>query len=176
MKKIEFGFATEDNPRGSWEGMGIKPGLLLSEAEYIGTVGYQDDHLVIFKVVKDDHGRFPQLLGKYVVSDALYDTYADGSGILFLDMEQSKAAENLQQYLNTPSVSSKIQDIDDVIKNSYGVRQPNRAYKLLDLDETIVATSINHEAFTAKNEAVKNCRMSLSEMQMQLSNNNNYTR
>ena len=38
MKKIEFGFANEQNPRGSWEGIGIKPGLLLNEADYYGVV------------------------------------------------------------------------------------------------------------------------------------------
>ena len=75
MKKIEFGFANEQNPRGSWEGIGIKPGLLLNEADYYGVVNVNRDSYIVAKVTKDDNNRYPQLLDKFIVRQAIADIY-----------------------------------------------------------------------------------------------------
>ena len=49
MKIIEFGYSNDVNPKGSWEGIGIKEGLMLTEADYYGVVKYEDNSYLIAK-------------------------------------------------------------------------------------------------------------------------------
>ena len=99
MKKIEFGYANDYKPSGSWQGLGIKEGLLLADAEYYGVVNYGRDSFIVAKVIEDKYGRYPQLLGNFIVRPAIADMYPDGSGILFLDQEQSGIGEQIEKYL-----------------------------------------------------------------------------
>ena len=180
MKKIEFGFANEQNPRGSWEGIGIKPGLLLNEADYYGVVNVNRDSYIVAKVTKDDNNRYPQLLDKFIVRQAIADIYPDGSGIIFLDQEQSNTASLLEEHLNNPEIKDRISSIEDVLKLSSGLALGARVFNLLTDGEKIITTSIKHEVFTKKNEALKYCHMSFSELfmayQEQLQDNKKFSR
>ena len=102
MKKIEFGYANEKEPKGSWEGIGIKQGMLLTEADLYGFVKVGNNSYVVAKVTKDEYNRYQELLDKFLVRPALADLYPDGSGIIFLDQEQSLEAYQLEEYLNSP--------------------------------------------------------------------------
>ena len=68
MKKIEFGYANEMNPTGSWQGIGIKEGLLLTEADYYGAIKYEDNSYIVAKVKEDQYGRYPHLVEKFIVN------------------------------------------------------------------------------------------------------------
>lgn len=166
MQKIEFGFANEQNPKGTWEGIGIKQGLLLTEADFYGTVKVESNSYVIAKVTKDEYNHYPELLDKFLVRPALADLYPDGSGIIFLDQEQSLEAYQLEEYLNSPQVKDKITCIDDVINLSSGVVPADKSFAILTDQDRVVTTSITHEAFGIKNTALKNCHLSFSELQM----------
>ena len=172
MKKIEFGFANEENPRGSWQGIGIRDGLLLTDASYYGAISYRDNNFIVAKVDSDEYGRFPSLVGKFIVRDALVDVYADGSNTLFLNQTVSRDAEDIQSILNDDRIRDRITDIDDIINFCNGIHQASRFFKLVELDDKIIATSITDEAFTAKNDAIKNCRYTISDMYRMVQTNN----
>lgn len=171
MKKIEFGFSNDLKLTGSWEGMGIEPGLLLNEADYYGAFQYDGDSYIVIKIENDPYGRYPDLVGNFIVRDAFLDIYADGSTFLYLDQEQSLNAQKFEIFLNNNTYKNKIIDMNDILYICNGVSQANRLFKMLELDEKIISTSINHEVFVERNEAIKNCRYSISEMQINLANN-----
>lgn len=166
MQKIEFGFANEANPKGTWEGIGIKQGLLLLDADFYGTVKVESNSYIIAKVTKDEYDRYPELLDKFLVRPALADLYPDGSGIIFLDQEQSLEAYQLEEYLNSPQVKDKIFSIEDIIDLSNGVAPADKSFSMLTNQDRVVTTSILHEVFERKNNALKNCHLSFSELQM----------
>lgn len=178
MKKIEFGFSNDYDSKGSWEGIGIKPGLLLTDAEYYGTVKYEDNSYIVAKVTEDEYGRFPHLVGNFIVRPAIADMYVDGSGTVFLDQEENIVTRQLEECLNSSQVRDRIKDIDDVLNNCYGVHIADKSFRVLTMDsDTVLTTSITHEAFERKNTALKSCRKSFSDLQEQLMGlNNGYKR
>lgn len=171
MKKIEFGFANDVDPKGSWQGLGIKEGLLLHEAIYYGSFSFNGNNFIVAKVEKDEYGRYPNLLNKFIVREALVDVYADGSNTLFLNQEVSQTAQTFEETLNRERVKDRIKDINDII-NLCCVHHPSKLFKLVELEDTIIATSITETAFTNKNEAIKNCHHTLSDMQRMIDSNN----
>ena len=111
MKKIKFGFANDVEPKGSWQGIGIREGLLLPDAIYYGSFSYNGNNYIVAKVDKDEYGRFPNLLNKFIVRDALVDVYADGSNTLFLNQEVSHNAQSIEMFLNNERIIGKVNDI-----------------------------------------------------------------
>lgn len=177
MKKIEFYFNNQPDALGPVDGLGIKPGLLLPNAEYYGAIKYEDNSYIVAKVTKDEYGVFPHLMGKFIVRPAIADLYVDGSGNLFLDQEESIISHHLESRLNEPLVSERISDINGILNNCNDVHMADKSFHFLTLGDTFVATSITHEAFEKKNSALKSCRGSFSQIQEQLlSANNNYSR
>ena len=160
MKKIEFGYANDYKPSGSWQGLGIKEGLLLADAEYYGVVNCGRDSFIVAKVIEDKYGRYPQLLGNFIVRPAIADMYPDGSGYLFLDQEQSAIGQQIEKYLN--AVKSHINSYEDILKSCDFVQRGNRFFDLITDSDKVVATSIRHEVFEEKNNALKNCRTTFS--------------
>lgn len=177
MKRIDFGFSNDFDPKGSWEGIGIKPGLLLTDAEYYGAIKYETNSYIVAKVVKDEYGRFPHLVDKFIVRPAIADLYVDGSGIIFLDQEESIISHQLESRLNEPQIRERVSDINGVLNNCNGVHMADMSFKFLTLGDRIVTTSITHEAFERKNSALKSCKGTFSQIQEQILNvNNNYSR
>lgn len=168
MKKIEFGYANEIDPKGSWEGIGIKHGMLLTDADYYGAIELHGNSYIVAKVVEDKYDRFPELVNNFIVRGAVADMYADGSGTLFLDQEQSFEAQQIENYLNQDLVKNKINDFSDIVGYVKGLQPANKFFTLLSMNDKVIATSITHEAFEIKNEAIKNCRQTFSEMQKSL--------
>ncbi len=170
MKKIEFGFSNDENPRGSWQGIGINDGTFLSEAEYYGSFGYDNNNYILVKVVKDEYRRNPELLDNFIVRKALCDLYQDGSAVLMLNQEKDMVCQQLENYFNNPQIKEKIHSIDDAIKLCQGTYKSPDSFILAELRDTVVATSIIPETFDRKNEAIKNCHMPISELQTALDN------
>ena len=176
MKKIEFGYSNDLNPTGSHEGMGIKPGLLLCDADYYGAIEFDGNYYIVAKVIEDEYQRFPQLLNNFIVRKALCDLYPDGSCTLMLDQNEDNITHQLENYLNDEEIKQHIETPDDLFKvfNSNIHRAPV-SFMLAELNrDTILSTSITSEAFEIKNEAIKNCHDSFSSLQIQLSDK--YTR
>lgn len=176
MKKIEFGYSNDYNPKGSWEGIGIKPGLLLTDAEYYGAIKYDGNSYIVAKVIEDEYGKFPHMLGNFIVRPAIADLYADGSGVIFLDQEESILSQQLETSLNEPQNKNIITGINDIINNYNGIHFADKSFQFLTMEDSFITTSITHEAFERKNDLLKNCRSSISELQEQLNMDNNYRR
>ena len=171
MKKIEFGFSNDKSPTGSWQGIGIKEGLMLTEAMYYGAVQYDGNNYIIAKVVEDTYNRFPNLKGNFIVRQALCDIYADGSSVLMLNQDESIVTKKMEEYLNSNQVKDKINGYDDIIKLVSGIHRAPNSFLLAELDSTIIATSILPEVFEEKNYNIKNCHSPISELQGSLSRN-----
>ena len=170
MKQIEFGFSNDLEPSGSWEGIGIKQGVLLTDAAYYGAIEFNGDQFIVAKVEKDEYGRFPELVDNFIVRNAIADMYPDGSGTLLLDQEQSLEAQQIERFLNQPTIKGQIKSVNDIFAVCNGVQRGNRYFTLLESDPKLIATSITHEAFETKNSAIKRCHKTFSEMQRTLEN------
>ena len=150
MRKIEFGYSNDLNTKGSWQGIGINPEVFLTSANYYGTIAVGADCFVVSKVVEDEYGRYPELLNKFIVRDAIYDLYPDGSGTLMLDQEVSEYAKQLEETLNTSRIKYKIGTVNDIFKNVAGINKPNHSFELMENDMAkypIIATSVRHSVF-----------------------------
>ena len=178
MKKVEFGYNDDRNPNGQWKGIGISPDLGIINADYYGAIKYDGNNYLIAKVVEDRNNRFPYLLNKFIVKPAIADMYADGSGNIFLDMEDSLESDQIQAYLNRENVKDNIKDIRDVITYCHGTELADRTFTYLTLGDSFITTSIPHDNFQMRNDAIKSCRKSFSELQQsyQLSQNSGYSR
>lgn len=178
MKKIEFGFENSTNPKGTWEGIGIKPNLLLINAEYYGAIKYEKNSFIVAKVIEDQYGRYPHLLNNFIVRPAIADLYVDGSGIIYLDQEQSLESEQIEKHLNSEQVKDKIKDSKDIFTYCNDVYPADMSFTFLTLGDTVITTSIQHDVFEEKNNALKSCRSSFSQLQQdyQLSQNNEFKR
>lgn len=170
MKKIEFGYSNDLEPSGSWEGIGIKQGVLLIDAAYYGAIEFNGDSFVVAKVEKDEYGRYPELVDNFIVRNAIADMYADGSGSLLLDQEKSMEATKIENLLNEPAIKSQINGINDILAVSNGIHRANKFFTILETEEKVVSTSITHNAFEAKNSALKRCHRTFSDMQRTLEN------
>lgn len=176
MKKIEFGYANDQEPKGSWQGIGINEELPLMDAQYYGVVNYGKDSFLVAKVLEDEYGRYPELVSNFLVRPALADMFADGSGIMYLDQEQSKIGHEIETYLNR--VKEHIDSFDDVLKYCDFVQRGNRFFDLVTDGDRVISTSIKHDVFESKNNALKNCHQTFSDLQRQneLSIGNNFSR
>lgn len=176
IKKIEFGYTNDYERTGSWEGMGIKEGLLLTDAEYYGAINYGKDSFIVAKVVEDEYRRYPQLVGDFIVRPAIADIYPDGSGFLYLDQEQSRIGEEIERYLN--NIRDRISDYDDILRYCDFVQRGNRLFNLIDDSGKVTAISIRHDIFEIKNTALKNCHQTFSDLQRQaeLTNINGFSK
>jgi len=165
MKKIEFGFSNDQRPSGSWEGIGISQDEFITEGDYLGTIGYRDSHYIVCNVEIPDAGN------RFIVREALYDLFADGSGILYLNQVKNYLSRDIKNYLNRIGIKENIKTIDDVIKLGNGLHGSNKAFRLLELDNKIISTSILQEVFEEKREAIKYSQKSISDLVMEHTNN-----
>jgi len=155
MDKIKFGFANEMNPPGSWQGIGIKDGLLLLDADYYGEISYLDEDYIVAKVVEDEYDRFPELLNKFIVRPAVRRTYKDGSGILLLNQEENDQSRDLEALLNSEGVKEKITSNEDIKALSSEIKDASFDTNDLIYNNELISTSIVQEAFDKEIEKNK---------------------
>ena len=114
MIKIQFGFANEMNPNGSWHGIGIKDGLMLLEADYYGAISYLHEDYVVAKVVEDEYNRFPELLDKFIIIPAIRRTNNDWSVILLLNQEKNATSRVLESLINNEKIKNGKTSNEDI--------------------------------------------------------------
>ena len=181
MKTIKFGYNNEINPTNQFEGIGIKPGLLLCNADYYGAVQYEGNNYIIAKVTKDEFNKYPEMLNRFIVREALCDIYADGTAILMLNQDENMVTHYLEEYLNKPEIKENIKTTADILKNCRVLRNAPVSFVLPEIGNSeILATSIRSEEFNKKAEAIRNCHCPISELQSKIENDyqmtNNNTR
>ena len=166
MKKIDLGFDNSIDPTGSWEGIGLNPQLPLIQADYYGTVQRDDNSYIIIKVPEDANEHLHK--GDFIVRPAIADLYKDGSGIIFLDQEETIESQLLEKCLNSPEIKAMIKEDDIISRYCNGFYPPDKSFIFLTMDNKFMATSIKHEVFERKNEALKSCHNSFSKLQEEL--------
>ncbi|MFI3260376.1 MAG: hypothetical protein R3Y13_01510 [bacterium] len=149
--KIEFGHEEKENPVGAWEGIGIKNGLLLVEAEYLGAAYFNDTQFIAANVNKDDYNKYPELLGKIIIREALVDMFADGSTTLFLNQEETETTRFLQNIVNCPGIRGKINNMNDLVSFHEDIYCANKSFEYIVYNNNVIATSIREDIFKKKN-------------------------
>lgn len=176
IHKLDFGFSSDIDPTGSFEGIGIQQGSPLISAEYCGAISYEGDDgktstCIVAKVTEDEFGRYPELLDNFIVMDAIYDLYADGSGTLYLDQEQSEMAKRIQKHINDENIKPRISDASDILRLTGGIYCAPNSFRLLDTypeGVSIPATTIRSDVFAAKRMAINSCKKPFSVLQQGL--------
>lgn len=180
MKKVKFGRADSEYPMPGWEKLALSDQKKIFHAECYGFVEDNFNSYIVAKTYDDDESLSPELLGKFIVRPAIADMYKDGSGMIYLDQEESLVSQRLETYLNHSKIRDKIKSIDDVSFWCDGIcKTSNKVFKFLTMDsDTIMTTSIIHEAFERKKKALEECRGSFSDLQYELNmmNNNHHRR
>lgn len=172
MQKMEFGYSNDENPKGSHEGIGLRPGLMLTEADYLGAVRMDGDQFVVVKVTEDEYNRYPELLGKFLVIPAIADLYPDGSGNIFLSQEGNEISEHLEMFLNRSAYKDSFTSVDDFVGAISGLYRADRSFSILTdsnyYGNNITATAILPEAFERKKNALDHCQGSFSSLSQQI--------
>lgn len=166
MKKIEFGFSNDLNPTGSWQGMGISDTVRIPRADYYGAFSFEDNNYILAKIVEDNNFTIdPELLGKYIVKKALCDLFADGSSIMMINQEDDNVCSQLNDIVNRENTVQYLDKTGDITSLPFYSPAPIsfKINEMMSYDHVTV-TAITPQAFEEKNEAIKTCHSSISEL------------
>ncbi len=137
MKKVEYGFSNSNDPIGSWEGMGIKnkpEGPV--DGEFLGIIRLADEDYLIGRTTMA-FGNDPKYIGKITARRATARKYKDGSGIIFLDMDESDRTKAIEEVLEEKNATEE--KIKSLVNRDYD--------SLISNSDEIITTSIKHEVF-----------------------------
>lgn len=166
MKEVHFGYENSLNPIGSFEGIGTGKGLHGPVVgEYIDVISLSGEEYLISKVEvkKDIQGSDYQ----YDVRRALADIYPDGSGILFLDQEQSEMCLRVSAMLNSAQ-GKECLDKGLTVREICEAHMAPFSFECVTRANTVLATSILHEIFDVKKRRIASCHRSFSDMVEQM--------
>lgn len=171
MKKINFGYSNDNNPRGSSEGIGASPNLDIIDSEYIDFVRFDDNVYLISKVGMVFKGQ-ENKVGTIDVREVIADMYVDGSGIIFANQEKSSVCRSLESSLaNAKDFIEKGVSVQQICG---GYRAPDSFKSLLNdgnsslIEQPLHVVGIKPEIFQEKKRLLSNCRSSFSSMQREL--------
>ena len=167
MKMIDFGREEKENPKGAFDEIGTKDGIL--NGFFIDFAGVGGSIYVVSKVInvfQDSRLK----VGEYYVKEAIVDLYANGSGVLFINSGNNEMCLLLEERLNKPEVKSMIENGRglSLILGSY---MAPKAFDAVTEGRDIMATEISEEVFNRKKELINSCHESISEMQERLLEN-----
>ena len=136
MKKVEYGFSNSSDPIGSWEGIGIKnkPEGAVS-GEFLGIIKLSGEDYLIGRTTLA-FGNNPEYIGKITARRAAARKYKDGSGIIFLDMDESDKTKAIEEVLEEKHAT------EGSLKSL-----ANNEFDSLVGGEEVIATSVPHDVF-----------------------------
>ena len=177
MQKLEFGYSNDIDPKGSHEGMGLKQGLFLTEADYYGALEINGEQFVVTKVTEDKYNRYPDKLGNFMVLPAIADMCKDGSGVLFVCQEGSDITKHIEKMLNESEYKDRFTSVRDIKSIYNGLNYASRSFDILTDERycgnSIITTAITPEAFGKKNAAYKSCNGTFTDLSSQINEMNN---
>lgn len=176
MKKISFGYNNLGIDSLYWEKPIIKEDVFLTEADYYGSIEFDGNYYIVAKVTSLKINNCPQLLGNFIVRQALCDVYANGDSVILLNQDETIVTKQLENHLNSSQIKQNISTIDDVINLTNGAKRSSMAFRAAEYfnSEMLFALSKLPEVFEMKNSAINSCKRPISEMQIELQNS--YTR
>jgi len=168
-KMVDFGYDNSMKPFGSNEGIGLGTKAVGPVGgEFLDVVNYHDNFYLITRITDAFKGS-EQYIGKIDVRRALVDLFPDGSGILYIDQNQSQDCRNLTIALNSPELNNALKKnarIRDILSTG-GVPF---SFSCVTRGSRIIATAIKHEVFEKKNNLINSCSKPFSDMQETLEN------
>lgn len=153
------------NPHCAFEGIGLMPSATGAvSGELIGTVNLNSKDYIIFKNTLTFGN---ENLGEIGVREALVDLYHDGSGILWLNQEQSSECRQLEHLLSMES-SKKILDNDIPVHEICMGSCTSKAFECVLDQQDVAATAIRPEVFNHKKQLISRCHQSFANLQEKL--------
>jgi hypothetical protein len=175
MKKVDFGFANESNPNGTFEGIGLAGEARGPvSAEFIDVVRLNNCDYLITRITETFKNSENEI-GKIDVRRAFADLFPDGSAIMYLDQNHSADCFKLEELLNTENAKILLDKGISVKEICGGYNAPLSFLGAIN-GNLIMATAIRHDVFEEKRALVSRCHHSFSEMRreiesMQIENN-----
>lgn len=139
MKKVDYGYNMSDEPLAMFEGIGISnvpEGAV--EGEYLGVIEREGEDYLISRTTmafKDD----PNYIGKITARRALAEVHSDGSGVIFIDVDENEKTRDIEMALNSRDVQKG--DFERIV---------SRGFDSLIANDEIYAIAIKHEVFERK--------------------------
>lgn len=167
MKKVEFGYANESNPRGSFEGIGLAEGAKGAvAAEFVDVMRMNGSNYLITRITEVFKSS-EQDVGKIDVRRALVDLFSDGSSLMFLDQLHSSDCIKLEELLNSDKAKN-LMDRGVSVKEICGGANAPASFVVATHADLVLATAIRHEIFEEKMALLSRCRGSFTDMRMEL--------
>lgn len=167
MKKVEFGYANESNPRGSFEGIGLAEGAKGAvAAEFVDVMRMNGRDYLITKITEAFRNS-EQEIGRFDVRRALVDLFPDGSSIMFLDQLHSSDCIDLEELLNSDKAKN-LMERGVSVKDICGAGNAPASFVIATHADLVLATAIRHEVFEEKMALLSRCRGSFTDMRMEL--------
>lgn len=173
MKILHFGYDRSSHPYGTFdeEGLGLKEnGKLVgpTHGELICVIKLYNDNYIVYKVIKAFNND-ERYIGKYEVRRAIADLYSNGTGVLYIDKKKDYNSERLEAIINFDDFQNRLAAGEDFIKILDILPSNNYAFdgvlKMKDENECINVSTIDHDVFEYKNNLLKACLSSMSDMQ-----------
>ena len=139
MTKVDYGFNLSEEPVGAFEGLGINEkteGPVT--ADFLGIIKYSGEDYLIGRTTmafKDD----PRYLGKITARRATAEIYPDGTGTIFLDINENDTTRKLEEEFNSKNTTTE--SLSSMI---------NHRYDSVTMGDEITATSIRTVVFEKK--------------------------
>ena len=164
MKKVDFGFANDSIPNGTFEGIGLSGDARGPvSGEFIDVIRIDNCDYLITKIT-DTFGNSEHEIGKIDVRRAFADLFPDGSSVMYLDQEHSHSCLSLEQLLNSEK-AKELMERGMSVKDICNGRNAPLSFLGATYGNLIMATAIRHEVFEEKIKLASRCHTSFSEMQ-----------
>ena len=167
MKKIHFGYSNDNNPTGSFEGMGASRNKDIIDSEFIDFMELNGRFYLISKISSTFRGQEDKI-GKIDVREVIADLYPDGSGIIFANQEKTDICTSLENSLN--NAIGLLEKGFNVKQICTGHNAPDSFSSLLheNSELPLLITGIKSNIFEEKRMLISLCRNSFSSMQKEL--------
>ena len=145
MKLIDYGHDTSNNPVGSFDGIGINEipeGAITGE--FLGIVRLNDKDFLIGRTTmafKED----PKYIGKITARQAIVEKYPDGSGTIFIDIEENSETRAMEEVLSDKEKREGFILTEEKLRPI-----ANKKYDSVVSGNELTATAIRHDIFQKK--------------------------
>ena len=141
MKKLEFGYNTDDRLNATWSEIEAYNG------EYLDTVNFQDRDFLVTRIVDSLKG----LNGAIDVREVAQDYYSDGSYLTYANKEKDSVCNRLELFLNNPKIREQLKDkrVLEILRDNNFPAYSSRLLQIESKSEEIpeVVTSVRPEMF-----------------------------
>ena len=149
MKKIEFGYNTDDRLSATWSEIEFYNG------EYLDTINVDGRDFLVTVIINSHKG----LNGGIDVREVAQDYYADGSYLTYANKEKDSLCRKLEEFLNREKIKEKVKKerVLTVLRDADFPAFSSRLLQIESKSATVpeVVTSIKPEVFKKLKDSKK---------------------